>query len=450
MNGQMDLPKPNMLQPEHTTTNGQYFGSRIDFISIVLCFYKHRWTILAATAAAAVIGWLFSFFITPTYQVRTSIVAPRLYMYENLLHNSDMQLKGTGLFKLFVKKLEQRGNIIDYLSASGIAQKVFAEKGISTEKAKIRTLNKLADAYRVSVIRKNNSENKVKNKEVMKDNSLEADLITVSPVLSFNADKNIEYLEYTNNRILDDLVRDKKVMVQLSIEKLQKEMVKDIAVIKKKRQNTVELLKDKRAIQLASLNDSLVAMTMRDTRDKQYRLENLKHALVIARRLGIVNGYDRPQRVGDKAVVIDINNRNDLYLRGTRYLEKEIELIESRKQSLAYSQKVSALQEKLYKINNDRNILALEKRINDEPYTKGIIEKKAAIEHLKGLTFNTKDVKAYQIAGAPDIDTRPTSPNRTLFMLAGLFIGFMISVAVALALDAKTLFTRYHPGVDSL
>ncbi|MFA6304090.1 MAG: hypothetical protein WC627_13295, partial [Legionella sp.] len=139
----------------------------------------------------------------------------------------------------------------------------------------------------------------------------------------------------------------------------------------------------------------------------------------------------------------------DLYLRGTDYLKKAIELTKAQKHSLGYEIALSSLKEQLYIAENDKVILTLEKRMDDKPYIKDIEKKQIELLRLKSLSFDLSHTKIYSMIGLPIIDSTPITPPKRIITLVGLMFGFMLAAALVLLQQAfrtrKLMDSKYNP-----
>lgn len=400
----------------------------LDLFGICEVLYKKRWFIMSVTAVCTCLAMAFSFTISPVYQVKTFLSEPKQDQLQALYFNTDSTLTGAHLFAQFLKTLSNKSNYIEFLKASGYLDASLKDLKNPTEKDKLRILNGSVHNYKVAIV------NHFKNdyKDVYKDNSHEAELITLTSKFDATAKDSIAYVEYTNKKVLDEIAKGEQSLANRKVATLTKWIGLKEQELVAKRKNNVKRLLDEQDLAIAEINNKITALKQKDIRDRQTQLQALNNALIVAEKLGITH-YNAPQEVKNHGLVIDVNaDKKELYLRGTTYLKKAIELTQTQKHSLDYENKLSELKEQLYIAENNKKILALEKRRSDKPYIKNIEKNQIEMMRLKALNFDLSHIKTYNMMGSPIVDTSPLKPKKKVITLFGLVFGFMLASLLVL------------------
>ncbi|WP_454784951.1 Wzz/FepE/Etk N-terminal domain-containing protein [Legionella sp. WA2024007413] len=427
----------NKLQP----FNQQYLlmhqqtddRSYIDFFSLLSALIKKRVFIAGVTALCTLCAILAAFLLPKTYEVKSNIVEPYPYQFQKLIINTDLDIPGRLLFKKFVKRLSKKSNIISFLKENNLVIPKDQETQISKEK-RVHLLNKAAENYKVFVI----NHFKGDLKDNFKDNSQEAELVTLSRKLDLQARDNKAYLAYTNQKVLENIISTQKEIIQSKVIKLTETIHTRIGNVTASRNNEIKRLIEQQNLSIAQLNNNINALTKRDQRDRQIRLQELNQALQTAQLLGITYP-NQFQEIKNPNVVVDVgSNRKDLYLKGTTYLKKEIAHLKENTHTLKYEKKLSILQEKIDILKNNATITALRERKDDTPYTNTIEKLQAELKHLNSLNFDVSGVNLYAMDGQPLVDSKPIKPKKGLIIALGLMMGFLLSCIIVLFQDAIT------------
>lgn len=395
----------------------------IDLFKLLSDLYKRKWLILATTALSTLLAFGLTRILTPQYQIRTTLTPPTADQFQSIFINTDSKITDTQLFKQFAKTLASKGNYLSFLQASGVVDAALQQAKNPNEYSKQNLLNKLVLNFNVNIT----NHDKKDARDVYKDNSIEAELFTRSNQLDLTASETKNYLEFTNTKVIAELAKNEKIITQRKITNLQDSLNQAEYSVATAQDNEIKRLTDQQKLKIAELNNQIHALKIHDLREREVQLQELTNALKIAKTLGI-NKYNEAQEVNNHGLVIDVNHNNtELYLRGSNYLQNQINIIKSQKHTLAYERKISKLEEQLYIAKNDANILALKNRTDNKPYIKNIDKKLTQLKHLKSLSFDLSQTRSYRIDGEPTIQTTPIKPSKNVIIVLGCIIGFMLS-----------------------
>lgn len=431
---------------QHLAVNPQYLlmmneqqgaEQQIDLFELAAAVYAKRKFVLMMTGLSTLLAMLIAMIMKPQYQVKTELFPPQMLEYQNLKINTDSRLNDKQLFNLFVKELSKKSNVLAYIEQTPS----FRHQSFRTEKERINQLNRLASMYQVNTLRHMKGD----FKDPFQDNSVEAELITSSISFDPLAKKNFAYLNYINQKVIDDIVQDQRALVHSKQMKLETEIQGAINQAKLVRESRVKRLEDAQRLKLLQIKSKMDELEKRDLRDRAIRIETLSKALLIAKHLNVVDPR-LTNSVTHRDLVIDVKgNQSNLYLRGSKYLEKETELMRSQPHTLKFEKQISALNAQAYRIEHDPMIMALKNRNDDAAYAKGIEEKQTKLERLKSLSFDAKGAKSFHLVGQPIADAHPVKPRRTLMILGGALMGLFISMGWvlggALLLERRETFS---------
>ncbi|KTD04605.1 Wzz/FepE/Etk N-terminal domain-containing protein [Fluoribacter gormanii] len=424
--------KLQAINPQYLLVHDQTDTTQsIDFFDLLSVLFKKRALIAVITGLCTLCAILITFLLPKTYEAKSNLVEPYPNQFQKLILNADLNAQGPVLFNKFIKLLSKKSNIISFLRENNLVIPEDQKARLSKEKLS-HLLNVASKHFQVVVI----NHFKGDMKDSFNDNGKEAELVTFFPTLDLQATANKAYLAYTNQKALQKLISAQREIIQSKITKLTEQIQIRIATVTANRGNEIKQLIDKQNLSIAQLNNSIEALTKRDERDRQIRLQELEQALQIAQLLGITYP-NQVQKLKSQNIVVDVNqNHNDLYLKGTTYLKKEIALLKATPHTLDYNKKISALQEKLHLVQNDKKIIALRERKDDRPYTKNIEQLQAELKRLKTLSFDVNGVNLFAMDGQPLVDSKPIKPKKGLIIVLGLILGFLLSCMIVLFQDA--------------
>lgn len=434
------------LEQQYILVNHHQDQAGLDILSLCINLYKRRWFIMGFTSMICIFAIIISFMIKPQYEVQTILMPPNEVQLKELYLNTDYTKSSQELFVEFLKELSKKSNYIQFIQNS----KVFKDeaKGKS-EKIKRMLLASLAKNYNLKFFKHSQND----TKDTFRDDSLDAELITRSNTLDLEAKENLAYLAFTNQKIINKIVASERSNTEVKAHKLEELLNRNEAVLSGQRKYTIKRLREKQSQQIAEINNQIAAAKSRDLRDKQLQLIELTDAYNISEALGITN-HNSPQQVTNHGLVIDVNqNQHELYLRGTNFLKKAIEIQKSQQHSLGYERNLSGLQEKLFVLQNNKEIEALEHRKDDKPYVKNIVENEVELERLKSLSFDIKQIKAYDIDGKPIVGPYPVKPKKSLILICAFIFGLFLSISIIYlqnALRARKDFTLNENLMPSL
>ena len=241
--------------------------------------------------------------------------------------------------------------------------------------------------------------------------------------------------------MLHSIKKEQEEAIHIQILRLKGDLQRAITQEQMVRKIQIAHLIENKHLHLIKIKQAMLALDKNDQQRKIEQLKELNNAYALAKSANIINMFDGAMRLNnhnkdnkDNKSVIDINlskNPDELYLKGTIYLQKAIELVTNRPHAIGYELAMTNLQNELYAVQHDPKLNILEKRQNDLDYVAKIESKLIELQRLKHLVFNIKDVQLFNIYGL-DVGTSAIKSNKLLILVAGSLLGFMLAAFVVL------------------
>ncbi len=154
----------------------------------------------------------------------------------------------------------------------------------------------------------------------------------------------------------------------------------------------------KRSYELEDLSTQITNILADYDRKTSDRLAFLSEQALIARKLGVAKNTIEAQTFGaQNGVVASVTTDAPFYLRGYEAIEKEIELISSRKDKRAFASGLLELEQKKRAVEQDKTLQRAERLFADTPLGKPS-EFSAAILSIEATSFQYKSKRMLMLA----------------------------------------------------
>ncbi|WPN99851.1 Wzz/FepE/Etk N-terminal domain-containing protein [Pseudomonas sp. MUP55] len=193
----------------------------------------------------------------------------------------------------------------------------------------------------------------------------------------------------------------------------------------------------------AQLQDELKALRLQLRTLRVDRIAQLDEAIVIAKSLGIKkpttpSALSESDHSGSSSVMrTEINNQQiPLYFMGVETLEAERTALKQRKSDDFTEGRIAQIARELQLLKENRQIEMLNRRENEDLFLSGIEPLRAEMARLNSL--NNIDLSALKLVAIDQEALEPLypiKPQKRLIVLAGLFIGICLGVALALLIS---------------
>jgi len=344
------------------------YADRDDEISLIDLWrvvVARKMLILLSVLGAVLLASAYLFLAEPLYRVEASLLPPQQRDIQALMINyDDIDLKLEHytpdlVYEAFLKNLKSKGLRREYFDTHNLAAFYLSGKmnaGANMDHVFDRKFNQ---GFRVQTDEQ--------GAEFVVISFLGKDPVFITQQLN-------QFIEFANARTVRQLINDVNARLQ--------------AEVKWNRYQLESKLK------LAALG-------------RQDRILNLREALYVARTLGIKSASSLPITAEKGKTAIQVNtSRSPLYMRGTKALEAEIDVLESRG--------------------------------SDEPFIGGFRSLQEKLRFLKSISINDGKLSAVRIdAAARTPYQAEESGEKTVFVLVVMF-GLMVGVFLAFIAEFRS------------
>ena len=250
-----------------------------------------------------------------------------------------------------------------------------------------------------------------------------------------------ELISQASQMVIDDFYRDNRLIINNHISELEQQ--KDFLVNSTNvdRLASIQKMTDDDNEKIRALLDEIKRFNSKEDKLRENRIEILKQALFIAKKLGIeknnFNSISLNSPSFSNLVVLDSKDYPTWYLFGSEALEMELEILNSKNKIV--SDRVIDLEDEISLIQSNQKLATLLKRKSDESYTLGSSELANKIFYLEKLSLSIgKDqpISPMQvIRPATSNEVEDSSLYKKYFVLLSALAGFFLSVLIALILN---------------
>jgi len=253
------------------------------------------------------------------------------------------------------------------------------------------------------------------------------------------------YLQYVNVKLANDLQNDVNKTISNKIEILNKQIAKQREQHKRSREQTIQKMEKEGAKNIAVIKEQISALLKKAKADRATRIENTKEALAMAKSLNITTPTtfetlaqrSQSKKTANTAITVVDKQSLSLYLQGTKYLTTLIETLEKRESDEKYLTAINSLREKIYLIENDQALAELKKRKSDDPWIKELPTKLTLISTLEAVSPVFENLVAYSIDALAVVSDEKIKPKRSLIVILGLILSFLMAIFIAVVVGFR-------------
>ena len=329
-------------------------ADEISFVDLFRVIARRKRTILFSFLVAVSLALVYVLFAEPVYRAKAHLLPPHQEDIQGLLINY-AALEGLGIerytpdlvYTIFLRNLNSRGLRREFFDARHLADHYVSRQEADAD----LDINKIFESRF--------NENLQVRMDKQDPSFVVASLADSDPELS--AQWLNQFVELANERTTYQLSSDINVAIQGEIERVQYELDR------------------KRKSAMQSKQDTIIM---------------LKEELRIAKVLGIEGAGYFPGRSGNKRAEITVNTAKlPPYVRGSKALEAEISVLESRK--------------------------------SEEPFIKGLRDLQESLALLENISINPDTVSAATVDAPASTPYRAEKPRRALIMIVAIILGVM-------------------------
>ncbi len=199
---------------------------------------------------------------------------------------------------------------------------------------------------------------------------------------------------------------------------------------RQKRLDEIERLELANHIDIERINVR-IAISKKDLKSKKQRIKDnkikiLKEAAMIARALNIKYSVFEQNTQNMQNQLGTSKFYDQLYDRGYKALEAEIEVITNRESDNIFNPEISALQERLKSLENNLKIEQLKSRKNDDPFIESLRDVESELKRMKSIHIDPETVITAQLDQTAI--SKRIKPDRRLIVVFGSFLGLMLGI----------------------
>ena len=200
--------------------------------------------------------------------------------------------------------------------------------------------------------------------------------------------------------------------------------------VRQKRLDEIERLELANHIDIERINVR-IAISKKDLKSKKQQIKDnkikiLKEAAMIARALNIKYSVFEQNTQNMQNQLGTSKFYDQLYDRGYKALEAEIEVITNRESDNKFNPEISALQERLKSLENNLTIEQLKSRKNDDPFIESLRDVESELKRMKSIHIDPENVKTAQLDQTAI--SKRIKPDRRLIVVIGSFLGLMLGI----------------------
>ncbi|QXH55422.1 GNVR domain-containing protein [Pseudomonas maumuensis] len=392
----------------------EFVSSIWDQRAIVLLF-----SVLFVAAAIVYITW-----VTPEYEVDT---------YIRPVARAELdELNSTGLYKLLPKdalirvgsSMQSYEVRLNFFRASPQYLSPLQRPGQTLEE----TVERFSDkAFSLESIDPNKSKS-----------------LTDSLMLSLRYPEGVDgvglvrdFTRYVVNGEKERISSDLKVLVTNRISQIEKDLESKKAAYEAELSSKIASLLEQDQLKKQRLQDELKALRQQLQSRRQNRLKELGEAIVIAKKLGIVNPTT-PSSFGDdkqsghsNMMRTEVNGQNiPLYFMGQSALEAERETLRTRRSDDFTEPRIDEIQKELSLLSTNREVEVLKGRANSELFLKEIANIRGELVRLRNLNISVENLELARVDKLATDPQSPVNPKKALIVGFSLLFGLLLGLGV--------------------
>ncbi len=200
--------------------------------------------------------------------------------------------------------------------------------------------------------------------------------------------------------------------------------------VRQKRLDEIERLELANHIDIERINVR-IAISKKNLKSKKQQIKDnkikiLKEAAMIARALNIKYSVFEQNTQNMQNQLGTSKFYDQLYDRGYKALEAEIEVITNRESDNKFNPEISALQERLKSLENNLTIEQLKSRKNDDPFIESLRDVESELKRMKSIHIDPETVITAQLDQTAI--SKRIKPDRRLIVVIGSFLGLMLGI----------------------
>ncbi len=427
----MNNQEQNQLSqsPQYVMMPPQYLAQEdeINLLDLWKVLVAKKFFIFGLTAIITLLAIIIVLVMPRTYQTTAHFLPPKASDVEELnIPAINYSLSSEDAYNSFILNLKSRS----------LRLKFFNEHDLSSKLSDDPTANKdqiFEELFNKQLVVKQDLKKKAQQAFVSisydgKDPELIAKMVN-------------DYIKYVHDKTLEEFL----TLVRRNI-RTKKQDLEDVIIQSKKRviaqrrQDEIARLIEADKIARLELIEQIKVLKERTEQKRQDRMVQLEEALVIAKKLDIVDPIDswsELNNVKDQVTnKVSINNKTlPEYTRGSKALQAELQALKSRTSNDPFTPGLRELEEQLQRLEQNSRVEVLKVRTNDEPFIADLRDLKEQVAKLKNIKINEAKIKAASFDQMAVVPESPIKPKRKLIVIISFVLAFMLSIFLAFFLN---------------
>jgi len=408
-----------------------YQEDEIDLRVLAYSLIERKFLILGLTAFITALAALYTTTFTPTYQATSSFSTASSSSITNL--NTLIYKKETknSIFSSFLSMLESQD----------LQKKVFTENNFLT---KFNKDNKPIDNVDEFI------ENAIRSITIITPKLIKLDMTSSLYEKSYsisiagdNAKAISNYLDLlikrADSKNIEEIIKLNQQMVFNRLDEISIEIELILKKFKKERINQISRIEEEDAEKIRNIKDQINRVKYQATQNRLSQIAVLTDSARVAKSLGIIENnfklFDGNSTSEDLTMVIGENlDLPEWYFYGEKALLQTINLLESRVSDDPFIPELVTLSNQLNEVQNNNLLKTLNERQDDSPFIPELVALNLEKSRLELTKVNSGEIKSIKVIGFPKILI--TSRNKNLFVLLAFFGSFVMSIFLALIMNA--------------
>ena len=398
----------------------------VDLVALLHNVWKQKKLILCVAAGAVLVAATYAFLATPEYQV-SSVLRPAAINELDALNRSEIYKlpPGEALIKVGAA-LESYETRSSFFRANQQLFKNFEQPG--------RTLEQSFEEFNRNSI------------NLILPDPKKADSLSAYIKLEMNYPKGVDGVTILNS-FVDYAIASERQQIAADLEVIVKNRLNELSGKWTSVRSNYDIDKEAKiasllegdSVKRSQLQDELKALRTQLKTLRQDRMAQLNEAINIAKSLGI-RKPSTPSSLGEadrtaanSVMKTEINNQQlPLYFMGVDALEAERSALSQRKSDDFTEVRIGQIAKELQLLQTNRQIEVLNEREKEDLFLSGVEPLRAEIARLRNLNIDMSRLKLVSIDQQALEPLSPIKPRKSFILIAGLVIGLMLGVLVAL------------------
>ncbi|MCK3825979.1 MULTISPECIES: Wzz/FepE/Etk N-terminal domain-containing protein [Pseudomonas] len=401
-------------------------SGEIDLAQILRAAWLHKKLILATSIVFGLLAGFYAYSVVPEYEV-SSVLRPAAINELDALNRSEIyQLPPSAALIRVGASLESYDTRLGFFRSNPKLFQAFERPG--------RTLEQSFEEFNRNSIRL-----------ILTD---PRKIDTLSPFIGIEMTypQGVDgvaiingFVDYAIATERDQIAGDLNVIVKNRLSELKGKLEAARSSYQIGKEAKIAALRESDNLRRAQLQDELKALRAQLKALRGDRIAQLTEAIGIAKSLGI-RKPTTPSSLGDSdrasltgTMRTEINNQQiPLYFMGVEALEAERSALAQRRSDDFTDGRIAQIAKELQLLQANREAEVLGRRDNEDIFLGGVESLRAEEARLSALSIDISRLKLVTVDKRALEPLAPIRPKKTLIILAGLVLGLLLGLAVAL------------------